>query len=64
MERCSRGPDPYRLLTPRFLLLSFVLRLHCWAVVENAAARDEAKCEPIRDKQPTDGRKALELAIL
>lgn len=28
IDRGSRGPEAYRLLTPRFLLLSFVLRLH------------------------------------
>jgi hypothetical protein len=34
IDRGSRGPDPYRLLTPRLGLLSFVFRLHCGAVVE------------------------------
>jgi hypothetical protein len=37
MDKGSRGPDPYKLLTPRFLLLSLVLRLHCGAVVEKQA---------------------------
>lgn len=41
----SRGPDRYRLLTPRFLLLSLVFRWHCGAVVEKPAVAAVARIE-------------------
>jgi hypothetical protein len=69
MDSGSRGPDPYRLLTPRRLLLSFVLRLHWGAVVEKlAAARIVVVAGnievwrrdwPSRDAQPDEARSAL-----
>lgn len=73
MERGSRGPEPYRLLTPRFGLLSLVLRLHCGAVVEKwAVARGAEEALPINDVlegvqawsiRPGEDRSAIGLAI-
>ena len=66
----SFGPDRYRLLTPRVLLLSLVFRLHLEAVVEKAAVRVEGKGNEVEKEEtgrckrrPADGHRVIELAI-
>ena len=70
MERCSLGPDRYRLLTPRFLLLSLVFRLHRAAVVQKVALQAWASKTlanvveaDLRERFITAGLTALEDAM-